>query len=106
MKSTEQIITNPLEAESLTELLALILSVVVEIGLVVVVFMIIFTGFKFVVAQGKAEDLKEARRALIATLVGASIILGCYAIASALKNTVEQLKEGVAQVEVVPINLS
>lgn len=93
--AVDRIIDNPLKAESITELLALVLDIVVQVGLVVVVFFVIFAGFQFVTAQGDTGKITKAREALVATLIGSAIILGCYAIASALKNTVEQLKEGV-----------
>jgi len=88
------IFKNPLEADSLTDLLAAILDVVVQVGLVIIVFFIIFAGFQFVTAQGNTGKITKAREALVAVLIGSAIVLGSYAIATALKNTVEQLSDG------------
>ncbi len=95
----EAIFQNPLAAESLTELLVAMLDVLVQVGLVIIVFFIIFAGFKYVTAQGDTNKIKEAHTALVATLIGSAIVLGSYAIASALKSTVEQLEAGVVQLE-------
>lgn len=89
------IFSNPLVGvNSVTDLLVRVLDIVIQVGLVVIVFFIIFAGFKFVTARGNSTKLTEARDALISALVGSAIILGSYAIASALKSTVDQLKEG------------
>ena len=89
------IFKNPLKADSLTDLLAAMLDVVVQVGLVVIVFFIIFAGFQFVTAQGDTGKITKAREALVAVLIGSAIVLGSYAIASALKSTVEQLSANV-----------
>lgn len=101
---TGAIINNPLEADSLTELLATVLDIVVQVGLVVVVFFIIFAGFKYVTARGNTSEITKAHNALMATLIGAAIVLGSYAIAKALEDTVDQLKTGVAMRLEVPNN--
>ncbi|MFA5023084.1 MAG: hypothetical protein WC385_00755 [Candidatus Paceibacterota bacterium] len=97
--STGPIIDNPLAVESLTELLAKVLEIVVQVGLVVIVFFIIFTGFKYVTAQGNTAEITKAHQALMATLIGSAIVLGSYAIAKALESTVNQLKTGIGQIE-------
>lgn len=80
---------NPLKAGySLSQLLSDILSFVVEIGTVVIVLMVIFVGYKFVMAQGSDTKLIEARKMLLWTIVGALILLGAQAIAAAIQATV------------------
>ena len=91
----EGIFKNPLKVNSLTDLLVAMLDVVVQVGLVVIVFFIIFAGFQFVTAQGDTGKITKAREALVAVLIGSAIVLGSYAIATALKNTVEQLSTDV-----------
>lgn len=53
--------------------------------------MLIYVGFLFVKAQGKEEELRDARRALLWTVIGALILLGSQAIAMGIKATVEAL---------------
>ncbi|MCX6712241.1 MAG: hypothetical protein NT041_00940 [Candidatus Vogelbacteria bacterium] len=94
------IFQNPLKVDSITALLSLVLDIVVQVGLVFIVLFIIYAGFLFVTAGGKEAQVTKARETLVATLIGSAIILGAYAIASALKSTVDQLKTGVvSQVE-------
>lgn len=88
------IFANPLQVSSITELLAKVLDIVVQVGLVFIVFFIIFAGFQFVTARGDTTKITKAREALVATLIGSAIVLGSYAIVTALNNTVCQLREG------------
>jgi hypothetical protein len=101
---SEAIFTNPLSGvNSITDLLTKFLDILVQVGLVVIVFFIIFAGFQYVTAKGDTSKITKAHEALIATLIGSAIVLGSYAIATALKNTVDQLKTGtgVTQLQVM-----
>lgn len=83
---------NPLQGgASLSSFLSSILQFVVTIGSVVIVLMIVFVGFKFVVAQGAPDKIKEARDMLLWTIVGALVLLGAQAIALAIQATVTAL---------------
>ena len=70
-------LTNPLGSSTtdLNSLLVLILKIVTEIGSIVVVFFIIYSGFLFVTAQGNEEKITKAKQALTWTLIGAAILL-------------------------------
>jgi hypothetical protein len=83
---------NPLKSgTSLESFLSSILQFVVRIGTVIVILMLVFVGYKFVVAQGAPGAIEEARKMLLWTVVGALILLGAQAIASAIKATVQSL---------------
>jgi hypothetical protein len=82
---------NPLGTTSLPQLITDILQLVVKIGAVIVVFMLVYVGFLFVVAQGSESKLEEAKRALLWTIVGALILLGAEAIAQGIQATVSAL---------------
>ena len=82
---------NPLGTTSLPQLITDILQLVVKIGAVVIVFMLVYVGFLFVVAQGSESKLEEAKRALLWTIVGALILLGAEAIAQGIQATVNAL---------------
>lgn len=82
---------NPLGTTSLSQLITDILQLVVQIGAVVIVFMLVYVGFLFVVAQGSESKLEEAKRALLWTIIGALILLGAEAIAQGLQATVSAL---------------
>lgn len=85
---------NPLksEADSIPELLELIIqNLVIPIGGVIVVFMIIYTGFLFVIAQGNPEKIKKAKESLLYTVIGAAIILGAFAISVIIRTTLGEI---------------
>lgn len=82
---------NPLKAASLNDLVKQILEFVVRLGTVVIVLMIVYIGFLFVTAQGEPGKITEARNALMWTVIGALILLGAQAIASAIQATANAL---------------
>ncbi|MEK7471412.1 MAG: hypothetical protein AAB623_02065 [Patescibacteria group bacterium] len=69
-------------------LIKTILEGVIKIGMPVVALAIIYCGFLFVKAQGKPEEIKKAKDALLYTLIGAAILLGSWAIAKMISATV------------------
>ena len=83
-------IQNPLgdENTSVQDLLLRILNLVAVVGGIVGVFMIIFSGFKMVMAKGNASEVTKAREMLTATVIGGAILLGADIIANVVVNTV------------------
>ena len=83
-------VPNPLGSNTTTlnGFLANVLDAIVLLLTPVIVIMLIYSGFLFISAQGKAEELTKAKNALIYTLIGAAIILGAKGLADVLKNTV------------------
>ena len=87
-------ILNPLGTtgpNSIPVLIEKILVGVIKIGLPVIALAIIYCGFLFVKAQGKPTELKEAKGALLYTLIGAAILLGAWALARMISATVLSL---------------
>jgi len=82
-------IVNPLKnAETINGLIKTILEGVIKIGIPIIALAIIYCGFLFVSARGKPESLKKAKDTLIYTLIGAAILLGSWAIAQLISETV------------------
>lgn len=81
-------IVNPIKAENINSLIKQILEGVIKIGIPIVALAIIYCGFLFVQARGKPEAIKKAKDALIYTLIGAAILLGAWAIAQLISDTV------------------
>lgn len=71
--------------------MAKILQAVVTLGGILLTLMLVFVGFKFVVAQGNPEELKSARTMLLWTVIGGLILLGAEAISQVIQNTVHAL---------------
>lgn len=85
-------IKNPIKASSIQAFVSDLLEIIVQIGVVVVVLGIIFTGFKFVVARGDPGELSKAKSAFTWTVIGALILLGAQVIAKVLENTANELQ--------------
>lgn len=69
-------------------------NIVLPVGTVVVVFMVIYTGYKFVMAGGNPGKIEEARTMLLWVLVGAAILLGSVVIANAIEATICRIAPG------------
>ena len=89
-------LVNPLgsQASSLPALVTEIMQFVVRIGAIVVVFMLVYTGYLFVVAQGNEKKITDAREALKWVVIGALILLGAQAISIGICETANALSTG------------
>jgi TRAP-type C4-dicarboxylate transport system permease small subunit len=79
---------NPLVTDSIQEFLLAVLRIFVIVAVPIVIFFIIYAGFKFVTAQGNAEALQTAKRALLYALLGGLIVLGAFAIVAMVTDLV------------------
>lgn len=84
-------LTNPLNSKTLAEFIEAIAGIVMQIGGVVAVIFIIWSGFLFVTARGNEEQVKKAKTTFFWTIIGAVILLGAYAIAIAVTSFVSSL---------------
>ena len=86
-------INNPLNSNinTIPQFIQAILNIVITVGVPVVTLAIIWTGFKFVMAQGNKDELEVAKKALMYTLIGAALLLGSWIIAQAIGSTVAQI---------------
>lgn len=89
------IITNPLKAgigNDIPSIIAAVMKgIVMPLASVLVVLAILYSGFKFVIAQGNPTEIQKARDGLVWVLVGSAILLGAYGISEVLKTTVNQV---------------
>ncbi len=79
---------NPLNSKTITELLDSILDVIMVFAIPLIVFFIIYAGFQYVMAQGSADKIQNANKALLYAVIGGLIILGAKVILEVLKGTV------------------
>ena len=68
-----------------------IMDFVIQIGTIIVILILVFVGYKFVVAQGAPGEIEEAKKMLLWTLIGALVLLGAKAISAGLLATVQAL---------------
>lgn len=80
---------NPLAFDDIQDLLAAILTAVMVISTPFVVFFLVYGGFKYVTAQGKPEQIKEATNSILYGVIGGVIIIASYTIIRIVKNLVE-----------------
>ena len=93
--SDSALICNPLQggADTIPEVVNLILKkIVLPIGAVIIVFMIIYSGFLFVMAQGNEEKLKTAKKTFTYTIIGAAVLLGALVISELVQSTIDAIK--------------
>ena len=82
-------ICNPIPSvTSLTGLIKTLLTGILRIGIPLIALAIIYCGFLFVAARGNSEKLSKAKDALLYTLIGAAILLGSWAIAQVITETI------------------
>ena len=89
-------IENPLGSGTgdVSEFFKIILQkIVIPIGATVVAFFIIWSGFLFVTAGGNEEKISTTRKTFQWTMIGAAILLGSWAISTAIKVTVDAISE-------------
>ena len=71
-----------------------ILNLVMQLGTVAVIFMLVYTGFKYVAARGNPGAIASAHQALAWTVIGALVLLGSAALAQGICATVVALGSG------------
>ena len=85
-------IQNPLgQAKTLTVLIGDLLQLVAQIGAVVCIFFIIYSGFLFIKAQGDPAELKTAKSVFLWSVVGTAVLLGASVVSDLIRGTVESL---------------
>ena len=84
-------LVNPLNAGSLPELLNIVLKAVIQLGSIFLVLALVWVGFMFVMAQGAEEKIRDARGALVWTVIGGMLLLGAQAISLVITATVQTL---------------
>jgi len=73
--ATEGSISNPLNADSFSELIQGIINWVIIIGQSIAVIMIIWSGFLFMTSEGDPEKISKAKKSLTWALVGLLVLL-------------------------------
>lgn len=76
---------NPLQSDTFADLIYNIAKIVAEVGLPIAAIAIIYAGFLFVTARGNEEQIKTAKKAFFWAIIGTALLLGAWAIATAIK---------------------
>lgn len=73
-------IPNPIPADNLLEFIALLVTSLRNVGLVVSVCFIIYSGFLFVTARGNDGQITKAKTNFFWTVIGVAILLGASVV--------------------------
>lgn len=84
-------IKNPISYNTINDFIKAILEGVIKIGIPIIALAIIYSGFLFVFAQGNEGELKKAKDALLYSIIGAVLLLGAWALAQLISETVLKL---------------
>lgn len=85
-------IRNPLTGVETAEgVVTVILRLVTNIGSVVAVMFLIYSGFLFVKARGNSGELEKARSTFFWTIIGIAVLLGAYVISTVVVGTVNSI---------------
>lgn len=82
---------NPLKSASFEALVQSLANWVAAIALPIAAMFIIYSGFLFVTAGGNEAKLKAAKTTFYWTIIGAAIVVGAWALATAIVNFARKL---------------
>lgn len=78
---------NPLKVESIRDVIFLVVDLAIWLGTAFAILAIIFVGFKFIYAQGKPEEIKEAKMWFMYIIIGLAILISAKTITVIIQNT-------------------
>lgn len=85
-------LNNPLnEITTIPQAISKIMSIVVRIAIPIIIIAFIWTGLKFILAQGNDKDLGTAKNMFFYTVIGTLLILGAWTITNAIVGTVNTI---------------
>lgn len=80
-------IENPLKVNSVQQVIYLAVDIATYAGVAFAILALIYVGFKFVMAQGSEDKLKEAKSWFLYIIVGLAILISAKVIVEIVKNT-------------------
>lgn len=81
---------NPIQANNVQGFIAKVIDSAVLLLTPIIVIMILWTGFLFISARGNPEEIGNAKKALLYTLIGATIVLIAKGFSLAIKDIFSQ----------------
>lgn len=82
---------NPLRFRSIETFIQGLLQAIVMIALPIITVFVVYAGFLFISARGNTETLKRARENFVYVIIGATLILSAWVLATLIGGTVTQL---------------
>ncbi len=84
-------LNNPLKVDTIREAIKLFMDAVVKIAIPFIVVFFIWSGLKFILAQGNPEAIKKAKTMFWYTVIGTLLILGAWGITNAIVGTINAI---------------
>lgn len=81
-------IVNQIKVGTVEDLLVALLNIFIIVATPIIVLFIIYAGFLYVTAQGNAQQVQQATRALTYAIIGGVIVLGAVAISGIISGVV------------------
>jgi hypothetical protein len=92
--------------DNICKLVNAVLNVIAEIGAIVGVLFIIWSGFLFIKAQGNVTEIQRAKRTFYTTIVGLAILLGATVITKIIFNTIQNITSEEGRISVCSVSNS
>lgn len=80
-------LNNFLGIDSVSELIAIFVDWIINLGIIALTLYFIYTGFQFVAARGNPEQIETAKKSFMWTVIGALLLIGAKVLVEVLKNT-------------------
>lgn len=82
---------NPLKVDTVEEAIKFFVNTLIKIAIPFIVIFFIWSGLKFILAQGNPTKVAEAKKMFWYTIIGTLLILGAWTITNAIIGTVNTL---------------
>ena len=86
-KAPQTKLDNPINANNVKELLLSMVDLAIFLGSIIAIFVFIWVGFTFVMAQGKEAEITKAKDWFLYAVIGTAMLISSKIIVSVLQNT-------------------
>ncbi len=97
LEQMEVPIENPININSIPNLIKKVLEAMIKIGIPLLVIMLVYSGALYLFARGNETKIGEAHDMFLYTLVGGAILLGAWALSELIYDTLIDLTAFVLQ---------
>ncbi len=82
---------NPLKVNNISDAIKFFLDVLIKIAIPFIVIFFIWSGLKFILAQGNPTEITKAKKMFWYTIIGTLLILGAWTITNAVIGTINSI---------------
>ncbi len=78
---------NPIKVKNIRDAIFLAVDIAIYIGIIFATLAIIYVGLKFILAQGKPEEISDLKSWFFYIIIGLAVLLSSKVIVEIIKNT-------------------